>query len=259
LKYVLVAKPLVAAAGRRGNEGLTDAEKKLRDEAYKIKADNVKDYTNVIVNNGMYVARDQTKSLLAGKAKDIPEKIDWLFQDIVEKWQESLTAMNRAVFSGDEQGIGVLTNLIHNGNSLSRQAAVADVVQGHATKFLVSMMVPEVWRMQGYYPVLLDTAFPCGVTGIGIRQWTNQKNVGEAEVCMLDEGGINRDGKPFSGGRQYQLWAVKGGWNDNCLQNSNPRQIHPCNHYMTQLPGLKDIRDPVGEWNKLSIFDMINK
>ena len=82
-------------------------------------------------------------------------------------------------------------------------------VQKSVTKFLASVIVPEVWRMQGYYPVLLDTAFPCDVTGIGIGQWSDKKNVGDAEVCMTNEGGVSR-GKPFDGGRQYQLWAVKG-------------------------------------------------
>jgi hypothetical protein len=238
---------------------LSDTAKKAREEAYKIKADNAKDFTNIIVNNGMTAARDSAKSLTAANTKDILGKIDNLFEDTVAEWQTSLTTMNNVIFSGDEQSIQVLTNLIHNGNSLNRTAANSLQVQNQATKFLVSIMIPEVWRMQGYYPVLLDTAFPCGVTGIGIRQWTDKKNVGEAEVCMVNEGGIGRDDKPFTGGRQYQLWGVKGSWGDQCTRVNNPCGIRSCNHFLTQLPGLKDIREPIKEWSGLSIFDMISK
>lgn len=236
---------------------MTVAERTLKEEAYKVKADNAKDYTNLIVNNGMNAVRTKMVSLTAENEKDINKKIEYLFEGVVNDWQKSLTAMNNFVFSGEESGIEILTKLIHRGNSNNRTIANSLEIQEEATKFLVSVMVPEVWRLQGYHPVLLDTTFPCDVSGIGVRQWTDKKNVGEALICRKKEGGIGRDDRPFSGGRQYQLWGVKDEWGASC-QSRNCR-IGDCNHFMESLPGLKKIREEIKEWNGLSIFDMLDK
>jgi hypothetical protein len=123
---------------------LTEAKKKAKEEAYKLKADNIKDYTNLVVNNGMNAAKDKTKSLTMENEKDIKKKIEYLFEDTVRDWQQSLVTMNKAVFAGDEKGIEVLTKLIRSGNSINRTVADSLEVQDQATKFLVSVMVPPL-------------------------------------------------------------------------------------------------------------------
>jgi hypothetical protein len=255
--------------GKKRGDALANAEteagkkevKKL-EEAYKIAGDNSKDFYNLITTYGFNEAKKKGKSLAESSAKSIPQKIDSLFHNIVMDWKESLTAMNHEVFSGTDASLQTLTKLIQNGNSLNRKPVNSVLVQKGATKFLVSILIPEVWRLQGYYPVMLDAGFPCTVSGIGIGQWTDRKNVGPAGICAMDEGGEYKDGRTWTGGRQYQLWAVKGEWDGKCKHQSNYEKacgVKGCDNYLTDLPGLKEMREPNNDWYGLDIFNLIWK
>ncbi|KAF2416034.1 glycoside hydrolase [Tothia fuscella] len=232
-------KPGVTALGKQGTQGLTSAEKKAKEEAYKDDSSE---------RQGEVIGR--------GGGENMTALIEILWLDTADDWKASINSLNKLVFSGDEKGIEILTKLMSNGNSVSRSAADAIVIEKQALKFIVSVMIPELWRMQGLFPVLLDTGFPCGVEGIGVGQWTNKKNVGDAQICMTNEGGIGRDGQSFSGGRQYQLWAVQGPF---CKTGGSVGcNIKDCNtHYLESLPRLGKIRKPNSDWNGLTIFDMV--
>jgi hypothetical protein len=96
--------------------------------------------------------------------------------------------------------------------------------------------------MQGFYPVLLDTAFPCKTPGIGIRQWTGTKNLGSQVVCYNDI--------------QYQLWAVKG--DDPCTQ-ADAISGGDCRRYLIDIPGLKEIEKPVRNWGGLEKLSLTTR
>jgi hypothetical protein len=183
-----------------------------------------------------------------------------LWESTVKDWKASLTDMNSAAFSGDEFSINFLQKMIGDGNSLDREPASVLDIETYATKFLASILVPEVWRMQGYYPVLLDTAFPCDTEGIGWGQWTDRKKVGNTKMCWEGEGGIDRDAKSFDSFRQYQLWTVKDPWiNSACNGPCTTCGVCNCKHYMTEPPGLGKLLEPVVAWGKISIYDIITK
>jgi hypothetical protein len=171
-----IGKKLGEEAAKDATEAGKKAGKKIED-AYKIAGDNSKDFYNLITNYGLNEAKKKAQSLAESSAKSIPQKIDSLFHNVAMDWKESLTTMNHEVFSGSDAGLKTLTKLIQNGNSIDRKPVDAVEVQKGAIKFLVSILIPEVWRLQGFYPVLLDAGFPCGVAGIGIGQWTDRKKL----------------------------------------------------------------------------------
>jgi hypothetical protein len=226
----------------------------------KVQADNVKDYSNIAIASGYASAKAKEVSLASKNAKDINEKINYLWDDTIEAWKESLTMQNDKIFSGTEESIATLDALIRDGRSYARDPLPRVQVQKQATKFIASIMVPDVWRLQGFYPVLLDAGFRCGTKGIGIDQWTRQKNIGDAEFCF-NEGG-SEYGKPYSGPRQYQLWGVKGDYQCACSPAGRTCSLGggemKCS-MLSNLPGLKSIKKPVEDWAGANIVDMVTK
>lgn len=225
----------------------------------KVAADNVKDYANIAISTGMAAAKAKETSLAEKNAKDINEKILYLWEKTVEAWKESLTQQNRQLFSGSEESISKLTALIKDGRSYARDPLDRQEVQRQATKFIASIMVPDVWRLQGFYPVIIDAGFKCGTKGIGIRQWTDKKDIRDAEFCF-NEGG-SEYGKPYTGPRQYQLWGVKGEYTCSCEPAracSLGGGTRKCS-MLSDLPGLKSIKKPVDDWAGANIIDMVNK
>jgi hypothetical protein len=237
-----------------------DAAENGKDREWaKVAADNVKDYANIAISTGMASAKEKEKSLADKNAKDINDKVLYLWETTIEAWKESLTEQNTQLFSGSEESIARLTALIKDGRSYARDPLNRQDVQKQATKFIASIMVPDVWRLQGYYPVLIDAGFKCGTKGIGIRQWTNKKDIGDAEFCF-NEGG-SEYGKPYAGPRQYQLWGVKGEYQCTC----EPARAcslgggdQKCS-MLSDLPGLKSIKKPIGDWAGANIIDMVNR
>lgn len=126
------------------------------------------------------------------KFEGLNAKVDKIYTDIITEWKKTLTGMTASLFSGDDASISMLTRMMQNGNMLKRTPQSSDDVQGNATKFLYSILIMEVYRMQGFYPVLLDAAWICEQKGIGIRQWTDKKDVGDAHICITKETGFDR-------------------------------------------------------------------
>jgi hypothetical protein len=140
--------------------------------------------------------------------------------------------------------LSILKKLLSNGKAMDHSPTAASVIARNTKKFLYSTIIPEAWRMQGFYPVLLDTAFPCDTPGIGVRQWTNKKKLDEQVICK--------------NGIQYQLWAVKGKF--GCKQQNNPCRLpEDCHTLLTDLPGLKDIRKTIKEFGDLNVFSMADR
>jgi hypothetical protein len=206
----------------------------------KIATDNIKDYTRDAIGAGWQIGKDFNKNLQAKGITDVKLKIDRIFQDIVDGWKQSLTDINSAVFSGDEKSLSILNNLLKDGNSLDREPGKKIDFEKNAKRFIYSQLVPEVWRMQGFFPVFLYTAFPCATPGIGIRQWHNKKKLDEQIFCWGD--------------LQYQLWAVKGKY--GCKDQVNPCRMPECNNEVADLPGLKAFRTKVTDFGDINMFDL---
>jgi hypothetical protein len=174
----------------------------------------------------------------------VPEKINYIFSQTATDWQNTMRDMNAVIFKGDENSFSILNSLITEGKALKRTPTDAADIAKSTKKFLYSTIIPEAWRMQGYYPVLLYTAFPCDTPGIGVRQWTNKKKLDEQIICK--------------DGLQYQLWAVEGTF--GCKRNNNPcRAPEDCQNLLTDLPGLKDIREKIKEFGYLDVFSMADR
>jgi hypothetical protein len=169
-------------------------------------------------------------------------KIRHIFSETVKEWKRSLEAINRAVFSGDETSISILTKLVQDGRSLNRDPGDKSTFGESANKFLYSALIPATWRMQGYYPVLLDMAFPCKTPGIGIRQWTGTKKLDNQIVCYNDI--------------QFQMFAIKG--NDPCAQ-ADAISGGDCKRYLIDLPGLKEIQVKNDLWGGLDQLSLTTR
>lgn len=212
-------------------------------EANKIKADNLKDYTRDTLSTGFDVAKSFNKDFASKRLPTLESKIDHIFSETTGLWKESITAVNRAIFKGDARSQEILGKLMRDGNSVDRSAGDKGNYEQSIKKFIYSAMTPDVWRMQDLYPVLLDTAWDCNTPGIGVRQWTDRKNVDDNIIC--------RDGQ------QFQLWAVKGSYG---CKSSGPCGIpRNCNNMLQDLPGAKDIRKPIKDWGEMSLFTMANR
>lgn len=210
----------------------------------KVLADNLKDYTRDAISAGWQIGKDFNKNFAAKKLTKVPEKIDYIFSHTVTDWQESMRDINEVIFKGDENSFTILKNLLSDGKSLDHIPTNAADITKSTKKFLYSTIIPEAWRMQGFYPVLLYTAFPCDTPGIGVRQWTNKNKLDEQIICK--------------DGLQYQLWAVEGKF--GCKESNNPcRPPTDCHTLLSDLPGLKDIRKKVREWGELDVFSMADR
>lgn len=190
------------------------------------------------------------------------EKINYAYSNTVKEWQNALDNVNTALFSGDDTSISAITNLIQQGNMLDLQPLNASIIQSHAEKFLFSILVPAAWRMQGFYPVLIDTAFPCKTMGIGVGQWTKKKNVGAALICRGSEKSTNAHSNVPIDGRQYQLFAVKDKYyNDRCPPPALRRAcaLYDCDHYLAELPGIGDILNPEPDLGGISLSQLTDK
>jgi hypothetical protein len=262
-----VVKPAAGTFGKAEIEAAktgTDAEKKAAkasEEAYKVAGDNIKDYTNILINFGLTTAKDQNKDLASKTLTDIGDKIQYLFYDIVTEWKATISAMNEVFFRGDEKSIAILNRLMRDGRSLQRKSINAFTVEKYVSKFLFSILIPETWRLQGYYPVLLDTAWPCDTKGIGVGQWTNKKNVGNALICREDEKSNDRSGKEYDG-RQYHLLAVKGVDSYQCgaaRDALGPHEGRSCAKTLEELPGLAALQNKVKQWGELDIHSLVQK
>ncbi|KAF2664250.1 hypothetical protein BT63DRAFT_418375 [Microthyrium microscopicum] len=242
-----ILKTKITAIGKIRGDKLDDKElAKKTEDAAKIMGDNAKDFYNLSFNFGMGKWKDKTKSLSETSAKTIPDKIRILYGNIIEGWKESLVRMNQELFEGNEESIRTLTNLVRNGNSMYAMPANATAVQKSAIKFIVTALIPEVWRLQDFYPVMVDTLWPCNVPGIGIGQWHSMKHVGAANLCFTDEYGQLQNGTTFRG-RQYHLFGVKGEWDAKY-----------CGNKLSELPGLGKLWPQNRDWDGLSGLDIVS-
>jgi hypothetical protein len=214
-------------------------------QGYKTATDNLKDYTGASSAFAVGAAKDFNKNLAASELTNLTEKIQGILSTTAKSWKESLTLINEATFSGEESSLRMLDKLLQNGNSVRRQPGRAIDYETSSTKFLFSAILPDTWRMQSYYPVLLDTAWDCKTQGIGVRQWTKRKNVLDLAVCLND--------------RQYQMWAVKGDY--RCKPPSNQCGVAdiPCENYLTELPGLSYLQQEQETFGNMSMISLANR
>jgi hypothetical protein len=84
---------------------------------FKAGSDNFKDYTRDALSAGWQIGKDENKNLAAKKLTSVSDKIDHIFQSTVDDWKSSLEAINKAVFSGDQTSISILTKLLRDGES----------------------------------------------------------------------------------------------------------------------------------------------
>jgi hypothetical protein len=217
---------------------------KLQKIVTEERLDKFKDIVGKGFEMGFKKAKDLNKDMREKELTDIKEKIDYIFSQTVNIWKQSLTDTNNAIFNGNPESLDMLTKLLENGNSANGKPGQALDFQESATKFLFSTILPDVWRMQGYHPVLLDTAWDCSTKGIGVRQWTKRKDVMDLVVCVND--------------RQYQLWGLKGDM--TCQVANNPCFLTKvCENYLTELPGLQYLREGRDEFGGMSMFTMAGR
>jgi hypothetical protein len=167
---------------------------------------------------------------------------------LVTSWKESLERINAHMFSGSTESIESLTNLIQDGASMARKPIDQSVVQKSAERFLYARLIVEAWRMQGYYPVLLDTEKDCKDMGVGTNIWTTPRDLnGVARICRED-------------GRQFHLLSVTQNAAGSC-NIAGPLGMNPasnCPYRKLEVPpGLKDMRQKVTVFGGVSILDMI--
>ena len=188
------------------------------------KVDKFRDLVGKGFDAGFTKAKDLNKDMALKELTDIKEKIDYIFSETVNIWKESLTITNKAIFNGNGESLEMLTKLLQNGISENGNPGQAFDYQKSTTKFLFSTILPDIWRMQGFHPVLLDTEWDCKTKGIGVRQWTKRKDVMDLMICLDD--------------RQYQLWSAPGG-SMTCQVSNNPCfTTKVCENYLTGCPVL---------------------
>jgi hypothetical protein len=129
---------------------------------------------------------------------------------------------------------------------MARLPVDQSVVQNSAERFLYARLIVETWRMQGYYPVLLDTEKDCNDMGVGTNIWTMPRDLnGGARICRGD--------------RQFHLLSVRGKATGSCDRGvplgMNPAPNCPVRR-MEVPPGLNDMSHNVAEFGGISIFDM---
>lgn len=99
--------------------------------------------------------------------------------------------------------------------------------------------------MQDYFPVLLDTGgHDCKTPGIGYKQWTDNSRPGS--VYCIEQ-------------KQYQLWAVKGGYGCKGTTVGGRSFNADCQTELVELPGYKDIETAVPSFGNLNITGMIER
>jgi hypothetical protein len=211
----------------------------------KIASEERVDKFNDVVGKGFAAgfqkAKDLNKDMAAKELTDVKEKIDYIFSATVSIWKESLTVTNNAIFNGNGESLDMLNKLLQNGISADGSPGQALHFQKSTTKFLFSTILPDIWRMQGYHPVLLDSGWDCNTKGIGVRQWTKRKDVMDLMICSDD--------------RQYQLWGLKGDM--TCQVSNNPCfTTKVCENYLTELPGLGYIKEERDEFGGMSVYTM---
>jgi hypothetical protein len=202
------------------------------------------DFTKEVWSAGLRVRKDFNQGLVPLMPLSVPGKIEYIIHYMVQRWQSHLRDIHTAIFNGDEKSLKFLNELLRDGGFSRWNPGGARDFKYQYKKLLYSILIPAAWRIQGYYPVLLDTAFPCNTPGIGVAQWMNSKDIGDQIICNSD--------------RQYQLWGVKGQYGCDTEQPRYSIRTR-CNIQLTRLPGLEDICEEIGSWGDLRIFSMVNR
>jgi hypothetical protein len=209
----------------------------------KITHDSASGYASTVFSFALDRAKDTVKSHATNGFSDLKEQIDSIMSGTVDMWKDGLVAAAEKLFNGQDDTLEVLTSLLQDGFSYKQRHENVVDFKTQATKFLFSAIIPEVWRIQGYNPVLLNTERECEASGVGVGQWTGQTN-DFSVICYQNT--------------QYQLWAVKGRWtcedpNDWCIRPKG------CNHYLTAPPGIDFIRDKRHEFGGMDVFSLTGR
>jgi hypothetical protein len=194
--------------------------------------------------------KDAFKDLSAKKDLDIKEQVMAAFGTTVRAWIYITEKVTAEIFSGNDRSLRLLSEMLKDGNSLKRKPLPVSAVRQPAEKLLYSTLILATWRMQGFWPVLVDTNKACSDMGAGTKDWTNPKDLLHlARICIGD--------------RQYHMLAVSGSYGCSSWAATGPGTpgTQHCNFKLQVPPGLKDIRKDttIPEWGKLNIYTMIDR
>ncbi|EQL02078.1 Glycoside hydrolase [Ophiocordyceps sinensis CO18] len=124
--------------------------------------DNLKDTLQAVMSFSFSTAKD-------AKSPDVPKEAAASTQlaAIVRHYKVALTEVSKQLFSGSDKGIEVLHKVIGDGKLLQlKPTGMLDLEQKSKlapsiSKLFYAMLIPAIWRMKGWKPVLVDTGTNC--------------------------------------------------------------------------------------------------
>ncbi|KAG8526406.1 uncharacterized protein KY384_000062 [Bacidia gigantensis] len=122
----------------------------------------IKDSVNPLVSNGVTLIKDGS---VAGESLNNQNTLEKNLGDFVEVWANTLSAINEGLFSGKDDDIKQLHDLIDGGKCLQAGVLLDDVVVSEAiSQAIFAYMIPQAWALSSrdIHPVVINTGIDCG-------------------------------------------------------------------------------------------------
>jgi hypothetical protein len=148
--------------------------------------------------------------------------------------------MNHRVFSGSDDSIAFLTQIMKDGRALGDQPIDQKDSEARIRRLVFAILTPQTWRVQSKFPVLVDTGNPCN-TAPGANALANREEINKANVCFLD--------------KQYFLLTTEGKFEKSCTKVCGSPYCHTSG--MKAPPGIDAIRTGSEGWGRVTVDDVV--
>ena len=150
----------------------------------------IKDSVNPMIQSSLTITKDSLPA--ASQALANQNTLSAMVGKLIDQWLATIDAYNKKLFSGDDEGLAQLTDLIANGRSLDYQHLPdTQELTATLTKTIFGLLMPRAWQVSaaGVHPFLMTPDEPIvGCDGLNPDKYYPQEEGSSAFVCFENRG-----------------------------------------------------------------------
>ncbi|KAK4670160.1 LOW QUALITY PROTEIN: uncharacterized protein QC763_209230 [Podospora pseudopauciseta] len=111
---------------------------------------------------------------------DLASQFNW----IVMSWKEIVDITQRQAFSETKDGVSYLSSMMSNGKLLKVEPMNRFDTESAMVKVLYAFLIPHVWHLRAYSPVLIHAEWDCQKVGVDKFIWLQSGDKDVAKMCI---------------------------------------------------------------------------